>query len=240
MIPKQIHYCWFGQKPFPPSVNNCIESWKRYCSDYDIILHNEDNIDIESHPYMKEAYDAHKWAFVSDLARLLVIYEHGGIYLDTDVELISQLDPVLDNKFFFAIEKDTNIRNGEEYIFVNTGLGFGAEAGNEVVKSLIDEYNGVHFRNNKQTYDLTPCPVRNSRAVEKFGWKGKDELMEFMDGTIYPSDYFCPEEFSSDYKRYTDNTISIHHYDASWKTSREKMVNQMKTNVKKMLKFLEH
>lgn len=236
MIPKTIHYCWFGRNPLPKSVEKCISSWKRYAPDYDIIQHNEDNFDFSSHPYMEEAYAAHKWAFVSDLARLLIICEQGGIYLDTDVELIATLDAVLNNSFFFAVEKDTNIRNGEESVHVATGLGFGAEAGNEVLKCLIDEYEGSHFiLPETGSFDLTPCPVRNSRALEKYGYAYQDELIKFAGGTIYPSEYFCPEEFSSDRTRYTANTISIHHYDASWKTNREKMVNQMKTNVKKIL-----
>lgn len=113
MIHKTIHYCWFGRNPIQPSVENCIASWKRYAPDYDIIQHNEDNFDFSSHPYMEEAYAAHKWAFVSDLARLLIIYEQGGIYLDTDVELIATLDAVLNNRFFFANEKDLNNWNGE-------------------------------------------------------------------------------------------------------------------------------
>ena len=113
MIPKQIQDCWFSCNPIPPSVENCIASWKRYAVEYDIILHNEDNLYISLHTYMEEAYAAHKRAFESDLARLLIIYEQGGIYLDTDVELIATLDAVLNNRFFFANEKDLNNWNGE-------------------------------------------------------------------------------------------------------------------------------
>lgn len=112
MIPKQIQDCWFSCNPIPPSVENCIASWKRYAVEYDIILHNEDNLYISLHTYMEEAYAAHKRAFESDLARLLITYNCGGIYLDNDVELLAHLDSVLNNCFFYDVEKDLNIRNG--------------------------------------------------------------------------------------------------------------------------------
>lgn len=237
MISKQIHYCWFGRNPVPISVKKCINSWYYYCPDYSITLWNEDNFDVFSHPYMEEAYKAKKWAFVSDLARLLIIYEHGGVYLDTDVELIASLDSVLHNTFFFAIEKDTNIRTNKESIHIATGLGFGAEPKNNIIKAMLDEYEGVHF-NIPNGFDLTPCPVRNSRALKKYGWDGKDKILKVDNGTVYPSDYFCPEEYSSDIKRYSSNTISIHHYDSSWKSEKEKLITLMKTDIKKMLRLL--
>lgn len=236
MIPRSIHCCWFGQKSIPQSVNDCINSWKRCCPNYTITLWNEENFDFSVHPYMIEAYEDKRWAFVSDLARLLIIYQHGGVYLDTDVELIKSLDSVLEkNSFYFAVEKDTNIRTKKEFIHISTGLGFGAEAGHDVVKSMIDEYEGAHFRLASGQYDLTPCTVRNTRALEKYGYRSTDELMQFHGGTIYPSEYFCPEEYSSNIKRYTDNTISVHHYDASWKTGREKMATSIMSNAKKVL-----
>ncbi|MBR4241618.1 MAG: hypothetical protein IKR97_05300, partial [Eubacterium sp.] len=105
MIPKKIHYCWFGGNPLPDSVLKCIESWKHFCPDYEIIQWNEENYDINKFQYAKEAHDAKKWAFVSDLARLDIVYNEGGIYLDTDVELIRSLDSLLDNKCFLAIEQ---------------------------------------------------------------------------------------------------------------------------------------
>ena len=235
MIPKMIHYCWFGKNPMPETVEKCIQSWKIYCPDYKIILWNETKFNVNVHPYMFEAYQAKKWAFVSDLARLLIVYEHGGIYLDTDVELLKSLDIVRKNTFFFAIEKNRNSISGEDTIHIATGLGFGAESGNIVLKSLISEYDNVHFKLADGSVDKTPCPVRNSNALKKYGYRGNDELLQFFGGTIYPSEYFCPTEYSSKKTHFTDNTISIHHYDASWKSPKERMVGRMKTEVRKII-----
>ena len=124
MIPKVIHYCWFGGNELPELAMKCIDSWKKFCPDYEIKQWNEKNYDLDSSRYIKEAYKNKKWAFVSDYARLDIIYNNGGIYLDTDVELIGKLDEFLDEKCFLAAER-------EEY--VNTGLGFGAEKGNVVI-----------------------------------------------------------------------------------------------------------
>ena len=145
MIPKIIHYCWFGKKEFPKLVHNCIESWKKYLPDYEIMFWNESNFDINMLDYTKEAYDNKKFAFVSDVCRVYVLKVYGGVYLDTDVELLKNLDLLLNNKFFFAIEKDTNELHNVEYINVATGLGFGGEKHNTVILSLLEEYNNVHF-----------------------------------------------------------------------------------------------
>ena len=104
MIPKKIHYCWVGGNSKPPLVKKCIQSWKKYCPDYEIIEWNESNYDISKNIYMKQAYEAKKWAFVTDYMRLDIIYEHGGIYLDTDVELIKNIDDLLSNEAFAGIE----------------------------------------------------------------------------------------------------------------------------------------
>jgi hypothetical protein len=237
MIPKRIHYCWFGGKEVPDSVKKCIESWKIYCSEYEIKRWDETNFDIHSHPYMKEAYDAKKWAFVSDLARLMIIYDHGGIYLDTDVELINKLDPVLDNTFFLATEKDTNERTQNTYVGIATGLGFGAEKGNKVIKAMLDEYKGIHFVNGTDM-DLTPCPIRNTEAIKQYGYINENKLQKLEGGTIYPADFFCPEECSSKVKNYSENTLSIHHYGATWKSRNEKFFYETKKELRHLLGVL--
>lgn len=122
MIPKKIHYCWFGRGEKPKLAKKCIQSWKKYCPDYEIIEWNEDNFDIDQYPYLRWCYDNKKWAFLSDFARLLVVYQNGGIYFDTDVELIKTPDELLGCNAFFGFENDKNIA---------TGLGFGAEARNK-------------------------------------------------------------------------------------------------------------
>ena len=129
-IPKTIHYCWFGGKPLPADVEKCIRTWKKMCPDYEIKRWDESNVPIEEFPFAKAAYDAKAWAFVSDFVRLKVIYEHGGIYLDTDVEVVKSLDPMLKYSCFLARQQ-----SGE----VNTGLGFGAEKGNSVIQAMLSE-----------------------------------------------------------------------------------------------------
>ena len=135
-IPKVIHYCWFGKGEMPKIAQKCIKSWKKYCPDYEIICHNEENFDISQNRYMKEAYDAKKWAFVSDFVRLKVIYDHGGVYLDTDVELLKPLDPLLECRGFMGFD---------EKGIVATGLGFGAERGNEIVGAFLKDYEDIPF-----------------------------------------------------------------------------------------------
>ena len=117
MIPKKIHYCWFGNNPLPESVQRCIESWKKYCPGYEIIEWNEGNYNINKIPFIEKAYKEKKYAFVSDYARLDIIYNEGGIYLDTDVELIKNIDPLLEHSCFLALESCGAVA---------TGLGFGS------------------------------------------------------------------------------------------------------------------
>lgn len=236
MIPKIIHYCWFGGNEEPSDVKKCIESWKKYCPDYVIKRWDETNYCYQQNFYTAEAYLEKKWAFVSDYARLDIIYQNGGIYLDTDVELVKSLDDIIaKNNFFFALEKDTNIQSGISTINVATGLGFGAEKGNEVLKSMIEQYYNIHFKT-INGLDLTPCPVRNTSALKKYGLILKDQIQYFEGGTIYPSEYFCPIECSSDVVNFTDNTVSIHHYSASWKNSNEKMLYRIRIIKRKIVK----
>ena len=152
MLPKKIHYCWFGGNELPDLAIKCIESWKQYCPDYEIIEWNETNFDLECCDFVKEAYKAKKWAFVSDYARLKVVYDNGGIYLDTDVELVKPLDILLQEKCYFG-EETTG--------YVNTGLGFGAEKHNPTIDLLLKEYCNKHFTNDDGSYNMDPCPIIN-------------------------------------------------------------------------------
>lgn len=129
---------------------------------------------------------------------------------------------MLDNSFYLWIETDTDIRHDKEYVSIATGLRFGAEAKNEIIKSMIDEYNEVRFIKYDGSHDLTPCPVRISTAFVRNGWDGRDKASKLAGDTVYSSDYFCLEEFNTDIEHFTKNTISIHHFDSSWKTSKEK------------------
>ena len=218
MIPKIIHYCWFGGNPLPESVLKCIDSWKKYCPDYEIKQWNEENYDYKKHAYTLEAYEAEKWAFVSDFARLDIIYNEGGIYLDTDVELIKSLDSLLDNECFLAIEQPSHL--------IATGLGFGAEKGNDAIKEMLDEYSGVHFKLSKGIYNTTiPCPAKNTAPFYKYGFNLEiDKPTLLGKATVYPCEYFCPFERKINELTITENTYSIHHYDSSWIPSDEKEI----------------
>ena len=207
MIPKKIHYFWFGGNEKPKSVQKCINSWKKYCSDYEIIEWNETNFDIHCMPFVEQAYEAKKYAFVSDVARLMVVYEYGGIYMDTDVEVIKPLDDLLENMAYMSFENNENI---------NTGQGFGAEAGMPFFKEHIDVYRKWNFINDDGTYNQIGCP---KVATDLFKTKGI-----FLDGSeqmvcdihIYPAEYFNPYDSLTGKLTKTPNTYSIHWYDASW------------------------
>ena len=159
-IPKVLHYCWFGGAPKPKNIQNCIRSWKKYCPDYEIIEWNEQNFDVSQSLYTRQAYDARRWAFVADYARLKILYEQGGIYMDTDVELLRPLDDLLAYPAFFGFQHNNEVA---------TGLGFGAEARSPVVKALLDDYDGLPFLLPDGSCDLTPCPERNLPVFARFG-----------------------------------------------------------------------
>ena len=222
MIPKIIHYCWFGGNNLPESAKRCIESWKKYCPDYTIVEHNESNYDVTKNLYMQEAYEAKKWAFVSDVARLDILYQEGGIYLDTDVELLKPLDDFLDCKGFMGFE------DGKQ---VASGLGMGAEKGSEVVKLLLADYDNIHFTNGGGQFDLTPCPVRNTKTLCEIGLKPNGLNQEIDGFKFYNRHVFSPKEHVSGRLKYkTKETVAIHHYDASWQTKDfhvKKKVNYM-------------
>ena len=207
-IPKIIHYCWFGENPKSKLIKKCIKSWKKYCPDYEIIEWNESNFDININDYVKEAYQEKKWAFVTDYARLWVIYNYGGIYLDTDVELIRSLDGLLNDKSFFGSEDNQHIA---------TGLGFGAEKENFIVKKMMDDYKDIHFIQDDGTFDLLPCPQRNTISVkELFKNEVFDHVTQCVYGIVYPKEYFSPLDFHTREMNKTKNTYSIHWFAKSW------------------------
>lgn len=209
MIPKKIHYCWFGGNPLPKMARKCIDSWKKFFPDYEIIEWNEINYDISNCPeYVQEAYELKKWAFVSDYARLQIIYENGGIYFDTDVEVIKPFGEVLTHNAFFGFE-------GGKY--VNTGLGFGANRHLNVLQDMMSDYSGIHFKFEDGSLDQTSCPVRNTSALVKYGLKQDDsyQILE-NDIIILPTCFMCPVCFDNGDINISEDTISIHWYSASW------------------------
>ena len=211
MIPKIIHFCWFGGKPKPRLAEKCMKSWKRFCPDYAIKEWNETNYDISTAPlYVQQAYTAKKWAFVTDFVRLDVVYNHGGIYLDTDVELLKNIDSLLDNAAYFGFEDEK---------LINTGLGFGAEKGAGILKELMDDYRDIPFIRADGSFDLTPCPKKNTKIFLRHGLR-QDNSGQLLDGKIriLPTLFLCPVDDSTGIKKITAETLSIHHFAASWET----------------------
>lgn len=233
-IPRIIHYCWFGNNQKPPLTIKCIESWKKYCKDYKIVEWNETNFDVQLCPlYVRQAYEAKKWAFVTDYVRLKVVYENGGIYLDTDVELKKSLDQLLKHKAYFGFE------NG---IDVATGLGFGAEKNAQVLYEMMQDYNDIPFVYQGGTYDTTPCPKRNTKVLLKYGLKQDDSMQIIGDDIlILPSIYLCPISYRTMKRRISFKTISIHWFSASWlEQERRTRRDYRREQAEKRVRYLKH
>ena len=221
-IPKVIHYCWFGRNPKPKLAEKCIRSWKKHCPDYEIIEWNEDNFDLAAcPPYVRQAYDAKKWAFVTDYARLKILYEQGGFYFDTDVELVKSLDSLRQEKCFMGIE------NSIRYVQVNTGLGMGAEAGFPLIREIAASYLDTPFVRADGTLDTTTCTVRNTEILKKHGYVEENRFQTVAGATIYPTEYFSPMVMENARLKVTKNTYSIHHYSLSW-TPKENQMRRKK------------
>lgn len=169
MIPKTIHYCWFGKTKKDPLIERCIDSWKKHCPDYAIVEWNENNFDVYSHPFTDFAYSEKKWAFVSDYARFKILYEYGGIYLDTDMLLLKNLDILLKNKFFTAYEKGN---------FLSCGA-IGAEKGHKLIQKCLN-----HYDTHQSTF--IPVPKILTANYTLLDDHSKKEV------TIYPTEYFYP------------------------------------------------
>lgn len=210
-IPKIIHYCWVGNSEKPKSVLKCIESWKKFCPGYEIKEWNESNYDFSKNEYMRQAYEAKKWGFVPDYARLDIIYNYGGIYLDTDVEIIKSFDEMLNFDAFIGFENTGN----DEY-FLNCGQGFGAAPHNEIIKEARDIYDNISFKNDDGTLNLTPSPHYTTQTLVKNGLKRDNKDQVINNVKIFSSDVLCPKAFLTGKIKITKRTVSIHHFTASW------------------------
>lgn len=206
MIPKIIHFCWFGGNPLPYEVKKCIASWRKFAPDYKIVKWDESNFDVNCHPFIKSAYEAKAWAFVSDYARLKIMFDHGGIYMDTDVELLKNIDFLLKNKAYVGVQ--------QSYRLINTGLGFGSEKNNPVIKQMLKKYDNLVFSLDKKA-DLA-CPKFNTEVLEEMGYKYTDKVCRLNDITVYPCEFFDPLAPGNSENLMSCNTVSIHHYAASW------------------------
>ena len=222
MIPKKIHYCWFGGKPLTALGQKCLESWRKYFPDYEIIEWNETNFDVNCCQYVKEAYKAEKWAFVSDYARFKILYEHGGIYFDTDVEVIKSFDDILEKGNFMGCENKISTANPGLGLAVAPGLGLAVAPGLGLVKEILNDYENDSFLNDDGSLDLTTIVTRTTNILKRHGLENINELQIVADVNIYPVDYFCPIDMSSGRLIITENTHSIHRYVGSWETKKNK------------------
>lgn len=220
MIPKKIHYCWFGGSELPEKDKKNIESWRKMCPDYEIIRWDESNYDVSQNKYMQQAYEHKKWGFVPDYARLDIIYKYGGFYFDTDVELLKPLDEFIGHEGFMGFEDGYH---------VNGGHGFGAEAGNELIKELRDFYIGRSFCNIDGECNLTPSPIYITEVLVKNGLKRDNSKQIIKNVVVYPKDYFCPKDVDTFKIKITENTVAIHHFNSTWHTP--KMQRQKKRTI---------
>ena len=219
MIPKVIHYCWFGGKPLPQSALKCIRSWKKYMPEYEIVQWNEDNFDVKVVPYVREAYEARKYAFVSDYARFFILYKYGGVYFDTDVEVISRLDDIIESGPYMGMERTLA---GD--IAVNPGLGFACEAGMPLLAELLDMYSQLHFRREDGSLDTTTIVKYTTDALRRYGYRSENILQKSAGFTLYPTDCFCPLDYATGKLNITANTVTIHRYAATWHTAKDKWI----------------
>ena len=207
LIPKKIHYTWFGGNPLPDKYKKWIDSWRKYCPEYEIIEWNESNYDVSKNQYMLDAYKNKKWGFVSDYARLDIIYSEGGIYLDTDVELVMRLDELLYQPGFVGFESEDR---------VGLGLGLGAVKGLPVIKELRDYYENLKFVNEDGTLNLVPSPILVTEYLIEKGLTTNGEY-QILDGlTIYPEKMLSGKSGSTFRVRLAEYTRAIHHYEGSW------------------------
>lgn len=222
MIPKIIHYCWFGRGKQPQLAEKCILSWRKYLPDYEIKEWNEDNFDVNIIPYTKEAYQCKKYAFVSDYARFWILYHYGGIYFDTDVEVIKPMEDIIAKGGFMGFEN-----NGATTTGVAPGLGLGVNPGHGLYKEIMDHYEKEHFVNTDGSLNFETVVERVTDILLNHGLK-RQNVLQIVDGVrIYPYDYFCPVQITDGKIRITENTYTIHHYAASWTSPTHRFLRKL-------------
>lgn len=206
-IAKIIHYCWFGDKQKSEFINKCISSWNNILEDYEIIEWNESNFNININNYVREAYEQKKYAFVSDYVRVYALYNYGGIYLDTDVEVFKKFDDLLENDSFWGFEE-------KDYIATST---IGAKKGNKLIKEFLDSYENRSFLNKDGSIDTLTNVAIVSKIISNLGIK-LDGTFQKIDNlaVIYPQEYFSPYDYINCYSKKTNNTYTMHHFYKSW------------------------
>lgn len=216
IIPKKIHYCWFGGQPLPDKYKYYMESWRKFCPDYEIIEWNESNYDISKCKYMYDAYQKKMWGFASDYARIDIVYHNGGIYLDTDVELVKNIDDLLFQKGFAGFEDEE---------FVNFGLGFGAVKELPVLKEMLMYYEKLNFLHEDGSLNLTAIPIYVTDVLSKHGLVMNGEYQRIADMTIYPAKVLAGKCMYTMRTMIMPQTYAIHQYDGSWATEKAHRIN---------------
>lgn len=224
MIPKIIHYCWFGGKMIPELAERCLESWKKYCPDYQIVRWDENNFDLNTNLYVREAFEAQKWAFVTDYVRLYVMYKFGGIYMDTDVELLANIDIFLQHKAFTGFEDENQIQ---------TGI-MASEKGNKWVEKLLLDYDERHFIIDG-VMDLTTNVTAITNVTRaNYNIILNNSFQDLGDVVVYQRDYFCPKDHNTGMLNFSSlNTVAIHHFNGSWISEEERELNNHTQFIKK-------
>ncbi|MBB1554209.1 glycosyl transferase [Candidatus Gracilibacteria bacterium] len=230
MIPKKIHYCWFGKNPKPQKALDCIESWYQFLPEYEIIEWNEENFDISQNMYAREAYEAQKYAFVSDFARLKILYDEGGIYLDTDVEVVKNFDDFLHHGTFMGFEYGQ---------FLATCV-IGAEAKNHIIGDFLKLYEHISFRKNSKNDYTTNVARISDFLTANFPEFQPNNSFQILNNNfaIYPQEFFSPiDDFGKTYR--TNKTVTLHHHEGSWAPWYLKILYFLVPRMKRLLRFLK-
>jgi hypothetical protein len=226
IIPKTIHYCWFGGNEKPNIVKSCIDSWTQKLSDYQFIEWNESNFDIECNTYVQEAYKARKFAFVSDYARAYALYHYGGIYLDTDVEVFKSFDDLLEHDSFWGFEQ-------ENFIATST---IGAAKGNQLLKQFVDSYEDIGFKREDGSYNDLTNVAMISEILQSMGLVLNGEYQEIEGiGAFYPQTYFSPYDYINCRKFITEHTYAIHYFHKSWLPPKVRLKSNIKNLAAKII-----
>jgi hypothetical protein len=219
IIPKRIHYCWFGGKEKPDIVKKCMKSWRKHLSDYEIIEWNEQNFDINCNLYVKEAYKSKKFAFVSDYVRVHALYHDGGIYLDTDVEVFKPFNDLLHHESFWGFEQ-------ENFIATST---IGAAKRNKLIKIFLDSYEDKSFIKKDGSYDELTNVAIVTKILENIGLEGNGEKQKIDGmGTFYPQTYFSPYDYINCREFNSENTYAKHHFYKSWLPPKARIKGRIK------------
>lgn len=217
MIPKVIHYIWLGGKELPPIAKKCIASWQKYCPDYEIKRWDESNLDLNKYQFVKNSIAAKKYAFASDLLRTEILYKYGGIYFDIDVQLLKPIDNLLTHECFMGFESSKSIAPGLVMASVN---------GNKDLLNILDIYQNLQF-DVSNLKNLTVCEIF-TKYFEQQGLVRENKTQKINNTVFYSSEYFSPIDTITNKKKITKNTYSIHWYNASWYTPKQKFMNSVK------------